>query len=66
MALVLGVISAYLRVKSPELTIGWIPDEGPGAGAFTFWLSAGMLACCVCIALRRLLRQSPESRSAHS
>ena len=66
MALVLGVLSAYLMVKSAELPIGWIPDEGPGGGAFPFWLSAGMLACCVCITLRWLLRQSPVSRSADS
>lgn len=64
MALVLGVLSAYLMVKSAELPIGWIPDEGPGGGAFPFWLSAGMLICCVSITLRWLLRQSPVSRSA--
>ena len=64
MALVLGVLSAYLMVKSAELPIGWIPDEGPGGGAFPFWLSAGMLACCVCITFRWLLRRSPVSRSA--
>ena len=64
MALVLGVLSAYLMVKSAELPIGWIPGEGPGGGAFPFWLSAGMLVCCVCITLRWLLRQSPVSRSS--
>ena len=64
MALVLGVLSVYLMVKSAELPIGWIPDEGPGGGAFPFWLSAGMLVCCVCITLRCMLRQSPVSRSA--
>ena len=66
MALVLGVLSAYLMVKSAELPIGWIPDEGPGGGAFPFWLSAGMLVCCVFITLRWLLRQSPVSRSGDS
>ena len=66
MALTLGLLSAYLMVKSAELPIGWIPDEGPGGGAFPFWLSAGMLACCVSITLRWLLRQSPVSRSADS
>jgi len=45
MALALGVLSAYLMVKSAELPIGWIPREGPGGGAFPFWLSAGMLVC---------------------
>ena len=51
-------------VKSAELPIGWIPREGPGGGAFPFWLSAGMLVCCVFIVLRWVLRQSPVSRSA--
>ena len=36
MALALGVLSAYLMVKSAELPIGWIPREGPGGGAFPF------------------------------
>ena len=64
MALVLALLSVYLMWKSSELPIGWIPDEGPGGGAFPFWLSAGMLACCVCITFRWLLRRSPVSRSA--
>ena len=64
MALVLGVLSVSLMFKSAELPIGWIPNEGPGGGAFPFWLSAGMLVCCVCITLRWFLRQSPISRSA--
>ena len=63
MALVLGVLSAYLMVKSAELPIGWIPEEGPGGGAFPFWLSAGMLVCCGWIVLRWLLRVSLPSRS---
>ena len=63
MALVLGVFSAYLMVKSAELPIGWIPNEGPGGGAFPFWLAAGMLACCGWIVLRWLRRTSPPARS---
>ena len=38
--------------KSAELPIGWIPREGPGGGAFPFWLSAGMLVCCIWIIVR--------------
>jgi hypothetical protein len=49
--------------KSAELEIGWIPEEGPGGGAFPFWLSAGMLACCIWILVRWVRRQSPPSRS---
>ena len=49
MALCLAAFSAYLMLKSAELPIGWIPDEGPGGGAFPFWLAAGMFVCCMCI-----------------
>ena len=52
LALVMGLVSAGLMWKSAELPIGWIPDEGPGGGAFPFWLSAGMLACCIWILIR--------------
>jgi len=63
MALVLGVFSVYLMVKSAELPIGWIPQEGPGGGAFPFWLAAGMLACCIWTIVRWFRRASPPSRS---
>ena len=63
MAIVLGVFSAYLMWKSAELPIGWIPDEGPGGGAFPFWLAAGMLVCCVWIAVRWFRRTTAVSRS---
>ena len=63
MALVLGLLSVYLMWKSWELPIGWIPDEGPGGGAFPFWLSVGMLGSCVWIVVRWVLRSSPLSRS---
>ncbi len=63
MAIVLGVFSAYMMWKSAELPIGWIPDEGPGGGAFPFWLSAGMLLCCVWIMVRWFRRTTAVSRS---
>ncbi len=63
MALMLGVFSVYLMVKSAELPIGWIPDEGPGGGAFPFWLAAGMLGCCIWTLVRWFTRQSPPARS---
>ena len=47
MAVVLAIVSTGLMWKSAELPIGWIPGEGPGGGAFPFWLSAGMLLCCI-------------------
>ena len=62
-AVVLAVLSLYIMWKSAELPIGWIKGEGPGGGAFPFWLAAGMLACCVAIIVRWALRKSPPSRS---
>ncbi|GMQ74967.1 MAG: hypothetical protein BMS9Abin01_0210 [Gammaproteobacteria bacterium] len=47
MALLMGVFSLYLMYKSAELPIGWIPDEGPGGGAWPFWLAVMMLLSCV-------------------
>ena len=49
MALIMAICSVGLMVKSYELPIGWIPGEGPGGGAFPFWLSVGMLICCIWI-----------------
>ena len=63
MAVVLAIFSAYLMWKSAELPIGWIPGEGPGGGAFPFWLAAGMLLCCIAVIVRWVLRASPPSRS---
>lgn len=62
-AIVLAVFSLYLMWKSAELPIGWIPGEGPGGGAFPFWLSAGMLVCCAWIIVRWVWRVSPPSQS---
>ena len=63
MALCLAAFSAYLMLKSAELPIGWIPDEGPGGGAFPFWLAAGMFVCCMCVVFRWFRRTSPISQS---
>ncbi len=62
-AVLMAVFSIYLMWKSAELPVGRIPDEGPGGGAFSFWLSAVMLVCCVWIAINRVRRNSPPSRS---
>jgi hypothetical protein len=66
MAVVMGVFSIYLMFKSAELPIGWVPRRGPGAGAFPFWLSAGMLLCCIWIIVRWVRRTSPLSVSDES
>ena len=63
MACVMAVFSLYLMWKSTELPIGWLPGEGPGGGAFPFWLSLGMLVTCLWVILRWIARASPPSRS---
>ena len=63
MGLVMGVFSLYLMWKSAELPIGWIAGEGPGGGAWPFWLATGMLLCCIAIVVRWYRRITPESRS---
>ena len=63
MAILLSVISIALMVKSLELNIGWVPERGPGSGAWPFWLSAGMLLCCFATIWRWFKGLTPESRS---
>lgn len=63
MAILMGLLSIGLMWKSTELEIGWIPDRGPGGGAWPFWLSALMLLCCVFTVYRWWRRATPESRS---
>ncbi len=47
MAIMMGSFSIYLMYKSAELPIGWIDGEGPGGGAWPFWLATIMLVSCV-------------------
>ena len=63
MGVFMGAFSLYLMWKSAELPIGWIPDEGPGGGAWPFWLSVGMLVCCLAIIYRWAKKLTPESQS---
>jgi len=58
----LALFSIYLMWKSAELEIGFIPDEGPGGGAWPFWLSAVMLICTVIIGINGIRRASPPSQ----
>ncbi|MBF9046647.1 tripartite tricarboxylate transporter TctB family protein [Rhodobacterales bacterium LSUCC0031] len=60
---VLALFSIYLMVKSAELPIGFIRGQGPGGGAWPFWLSGIMLICCAMIALNWWRQTSPPSRS---
>lgn len=63
MAIVLALASIGLMIKSSELTIGWVAGRGPGAGAWPFWLSLGMLLCCFATMVRWFLGITPESRN---
>ena len=56
MATLMAVFSLYIMWKSAELEIGWIPNEGPGGGAFPFWLGVGMLVCCMLIFIGQFRR----------
>ena len=64
MAVVLALLSVGFIVKSAELTIGWVEGRGPGAGAWPFWLSLGMLAASLLTIVRWFMRATPESRSS--
>ena len=63
MAVLMALVSVYLMWKSAELPIGWIQGKGPGGGAWPFWLSVVMLACCGVTMIRWFLGKTPESRS---
>ncbi|MFK7882372.1 tripartite tricarboxylate transporter TctB family protein [Roseobacter sp.] len=60
---ILALFSLYLMWKSTELPVGYIQGQGPGGGAWPFWLSAIMLVCCGMTALKWWRRASPQSRS---
>ena len=62
-AIVLAALSIYFMWKSTELEIGWIEDEGPGGGAWPFWLAAVMLGCCLWTMVNWYRRTSPPSQS---
>ena len=63
MAVVMGIFSLYLMWKSAELEVGWIPEEGPGGGAWPFWLAFIMLLCCLWLILQWVRGKSPLSQS---
>jgi len=63
MALLMGTFSIYLMVKSAELPIGWIDREGPGGGAWPFWLSTVMLICCLGILFNWFRKHGPIATS---
>lgn len=62
-AIVLALLSIYLMWKSSALEIGYIKGEGPGGGAWPFWLAAVMLVSTGLIAVNWLRQTSPPSQS---
>lgn len=66
MAVIMAVFSVYLMFKSYELPIGWIPDEGPGGGAWPFWLATIMLFSCLGILFNWFTRRTAQSRSSET
>ncbi len=63
MAIMMGTFSIYLMYKSAELPIGWIEDEGPGGGAWPFWLATIMLISCLGILYNWFRRHGPIANS---
>jgi len=62
-AAVLALLSIYMMWKSTELDIGYIRGEGPGGGAWPFWLAGVMLICTCIIAVNALRGATAPSRS---
>lgn len=63
MAIATILASAGLMWKSAELSIGWVPERGPGSGFWPFWLSVGLLGSSVWTLVRWFRKQTPESVS---
>jgi len=63
---ILALFSLYLMWKSTELPVGYISGQGPGGGAWPFWLSLVMLLACGMIALNWWRGTSPPAQSDES
>jgi putative tricarboxylic transport membrane protein len=63
MGLALAVLSAYFMWKSAELPVGWVPDVGPGGGAWPFWLSAVMFGSCIWVLVNWVRRVGPVANN---
>lgn len=60
---ILALFSIYLMVESAKLDVGYIQGEGPGGGAWPFWLSGIMLISTGFIAYNWYRGTSPPSQS---
>ena len=56
----LGAFSIYVMVLATDLPIGWVKGEGPGGGAFPFWLGALVLGCSLAVIGRALWQGPPR------
>lgn len=63
MAGILAFFSVYLMWKSTELNVGYMEGEGPGGGAWPFWLAGIMLVCTVIIFINALKGKTLPSQS---
>lgn len=53
-AIVLIGLSISFMMHAIELPIGWVDGQGPGGGAFPFWLSLLMLVCASLVLVREI------------
>ena len=63
MSVVLALFSIYLMWKSTELNVGYVSGEGPGGGAWPFWLAGIMLLCTIIIFVNALKGKTVPSQS---
>lgn len=54
------------NVYFADLNIGWVPERGPGAGMWPFWLALGMALASIATLVRWFMRLTPESRSTEA
>jgi hypothetical protein len=53
-------IALFTMYEATDLSIGWIRGMGPGGGAYPFYLGGLMVAFCVIVIIRAILKPSPE------
>jgi hypothetical protein len=61
-AVILALCSLALMMKSAENRIDWTAEENMGAGFLPFYLSLGMLICCVLTIVKFFLKRTPQSK----
>lgn len=61
-AVILALSSLALMIKAMENRITWNIEDNMGAGFLPFYLSLGMLICCVLVMINFFLKRSPQSK----